>query len=986
MKIQNKIRGLLLVLVIVFALGSFFIQKYTVYSKFVDIEYHQAEDDVMRSIAAIKREELAVAKLLEDWGTWNDTYEFVKDRNQKFVAATLLNETYAVTGLNLIYIINTKGDVIWGKTIKNGEEIKMPEFPLTPWNPDSVLLPGTRSHKIISGIVYTQLQPMIICAGRIIKSDCSGKSRGTIIMGKFIDKNVLDRLFDQTKVRFELYVLNESMLSERDTEVANNLEANTPYVSMDEKAGMLYAYYILPDLKGVRSFMIKAKVPMKHTIVGAEAMRLSMMLWFIIGVVMLFVFSCFIRRNVVSPILSIGNYARGINGDMDLSARLKIKGTGEISELAGELNNMMVRLENDRAMRVEAENQLRMSRERYRHMLMTLPVGVYRHSKAERPEFSLMNEAFLRIFGCETVEEFKYNSKLSGWSESPRYKDFLDNPMRSGGLDFELTDRAENSIFVKIWVNIIEHDGEDVVEGILLNFTDQKRAEDDICRLATMVAQAEEIIMVTDLDGKMFYINPAFEKITGYTLSEVMNRQPQDFSGDRLEEPKYKEIWEHLQSGSSWTGSLVFARKTGEVFTIKGTIFPVFNEGGRATCYAGILRDITHEQKLEQQLRQSHKMEAIGTLAGGIAHDFNNILSAILGYANLAVKEVESDPAQTERYIRKIAVAGNRARDLVSQILAFSRQKQLKEDAVQFGTVVKEACNLLRASLPSSIEIRRYIKSKSMVAADPTQLHQIMLNLCTNASHSMDGYGVLTVTLEDAYVTEREAEELPGLSCGRYVCLKVEDTGHGMDEITQKRVFEPFFTTKDLGEGTGMGLSVVHGIVSSLGGAINIRSRINEGSSFTVYLPVLDLDVRTETSTPVKIENDDDKQKLSGNERILFVDDEKILVELNKEALEAYGYKVTGISDSTQALKLFQSSPDDFDVVVSDLTMPGMTGDVLVEEIKKIRPDIPVVICTGYNNVTSEERITNIGVCIVVHKPIVGRQLAETIRTIMSGD
>ncbi len=980
MKIQRKIFFLILILLTIFAISSFYIQKQIVYSKFVDIEYAEALDDTNRCVAAIKREQEGMARLLEDWATWDDTYQFLKDGNQEFIKENLLKETYSTTRLNLIYLVNTEGKVIWGKILVNGKPITLQKFPTTPWSPDNVYLVGNRTHQIVTGIVNTSRQPMLITAGRVVKSNFTGDSRGTLIMGRFLDSDLMKNFYEQTKVRFKFLTIGKDRLDPTENEVVRNIKPNKPEIIECASCNSIHAYITLPNFVGIKTFLIKATIPTKYMIVGNNVLWSSMISLLVTGAALLLAFSFFIRKDVVLPIMKVARYAGSINSGTDLSARLNLTRSGEINDLARELNNMMIRLETDHNLLEEMEEQLRTSNERHLNMIMNLPVGVYRHSTAQHPEFTLTNSAFLEIFDCETTEEFRYNSELSSWVESIKYLEFLENPERNGGLEFELSSRSGKQVYVKVWANIIEHDKQTAVEGILVDITNQKKAEANTRQLATLVDQTEEMILITDRDGYITYVNPSFSKITGYTQADLTGKRPVILSTETPEDMKiYEEIEKTLSTGKAWHGTLIPCKKNGERFTEQGSIFPLFDESGQVCNRAAIMRDMTEELKLEQQLRQSHKMQAIGTLAGGIAHDFNNILSAILGYANLAHKELRQNPEQTEKYVKKITIAGNRARDLVAQILTFSRQKQLKVSAVQFGLIVKEACNMLRASLPSSIEIRRYIKSQSMVAADPTQLHQIMLNLCTNASQSMDGYGTLTVSLEDVYITDRDAEELPGLNTGRHICLKVEDTGHGMDEDTQKRVFEPFFTTKEMGEGTGMGLSVVHGIVTSIGGAIKIRSRLEEGSTFTVYLPVAE----GESYEQSPMEEEVDNSKLQGHERILFVDDERILVELNKETLEGYGYNVTGVYDSAEALEVFRESPNDFDIVVSDLTMPGMTGDVLVERLMKIRSDIPVIVCTGYNNVVSEQRMSELGICIVVHKPIIGKQLAETIRNVI---
>jgi len=375
---------------------------------------------------------------------------------------------------------------------------------------------------------------------------------------------------------------------------------------------------------------------------------------------------------------------------------------------------------------------------------------------------------------------------------------------------------------------------------------------------------------------------------------------------------------------------------------------------------------------LEAQLQQAQKMEAIGTLAGGIAHDFNNILSAIMGYTEMAMDDAPMDhPIKQD--LTEVLKAGIRAKDLIEQILTFSRQSETKVKPVKMRPVVKEAGQLFRASLPSTIEIVGDIQSNASVMADPTQIHQILMNLCTNAGHAMEERGgILEVSLADVELDADFRAQHPDVSPGQYVRLTVSDTGHGMDRSTMERIFEPYFTTKEKGEGTGLGLSVVHGIVASHDGAITVYSEPGEGTTFHIYLPIVEQEpepeIRTEESLP------------TGSETILFVDDEAPLATLGTRLLEGLGYVVVSRTNSLEALETFRKDPSRFDVVVTDMTMPSMTGDQLATEVMKIRSDIPVILCTGFSTKISKKKAETLGIQAFVMKPFLKGEMAETVR------
>jgi signal transduction histidine kinase/ActR/RegA family two-component response regulator len=383
------------------------------------------------------------------------------------------------------------------------------------------------------------------------------------------------------------------------------------------------------------------------------------------------------------------------------------------------------------------------------------------------------------------------------------------------------------------------------------------------------------------------------------------------------------------------------------------------------------------KQKIATRLRQAQKMESIGTLAGGIAHDFNNILSAIMGYSEMTLYKLSED-SEARSNLEQVLLASNRARDLVNQILAFSRQSEQTRKPVQIGPLVKETLKLMRASLPTTINIMEQINEKgALIEADPTQIHQVLMNLCTNASDAMhEKGGALKVDLDRLNLYEKEAALLyPDLNAGIYEMLSVSDTGDGMDSATIERIFDPYFTTKKAGKGTGMGLAVAHGIVKSHGGVINVHSEKGKGTTFQVLLPSID--------GVVKSEAEELKPLPRGDERILYVDDEATLVDLGQQMLEHLGYKVVGKTSSIEALDTFRAHPDDFDLILTDKTMPNLTGFDLGKECKEIRPDIPIILCTGFSESTLLLRAGSMGISEIIMKPLLMRDLAGAIRKVL---
>jgi len=381
--------------------------------------------------------------------------------------------------------------------------------------------------------------------------------------------------------------------------------------------------------------------------------------------------------------------------------------------------------------------------------------------------------------------------------------------------------------------------------------------------------------------------------------------------------------------------------------------------------------------KSEKQLQQVMKLQAIGTLAGGIAHDFNNILFPIVGYTELTMDDIPED-SQARQNLEEVLKAANRAKELVQQILTFSRQNTQERKPLKVPHLIKEAVKLLRATIPSSIEIDCDIdESCGLIKGDPTQIHQIIMNLCTNAYHAMQKTGgTLEISLKEKNISYERSLEKVGIKVGRHIELTVKDNGQGMEPQVMERIFEPYYTTKEQGKGTGLGLSVIHGIIKNYGGDICVSSRPDKGATFKVLLPIIDeIEEETRTDPPLIA--------LNGKEHILLVDDENQIVDIEQKILERLGYKVTSKTDSEEALEEFAAQPDRFDLVITDMTMPKLNGDQLAQRMMTIRPQIPVILCTGFNEDISEEKALAMGIDKFVMKPIVKDELASTVRTVL---
>ncbi|MCP3875025.1 MAG: PAS domain S-box protein, partial [Desulfobacteraceae bacterium] len=637
--------------------------------------------------------------------------------------------------------------------------------------------------------------------------------------------------------------------------------------------------------------------------------------------------------------------------------------------------------------RKQAENDLLESENKYRDLIDSAPDLRYRTDIDGRIVFASQS-----VFGLSgyTVEESIGMKMAEEIYVNPEERESFLQILQKNGIITNFEAQLKHKDGSTWWASTNAQISKDTagniigVEGVTRDITERKLAEEKLSLQSGIITLMSEGVFMVNEDSIIVYTNPAFEKMFGYDSDEMIGFHVSSLNAPTEKSPEEtaEEILKALNDTGTWIGEIQNIKKDGTSFWSSANV-TVLDHLKYGKAFISVQTDITElkqakneKTKLEIKLQQAQKMESIGSLAGGIAHDFNNLLFPIIGMSEMLLEDLPDDSLEYEN-AEEIFHAGKRAGDLVQQILAFSRQSEHKMSPVRVQSVLKEVLKLSRSTIPTNIEIQQKIQQNcGLVMADPTQIHQIGMNLITNAFHAVESKnGIINIELKETTLKENELSDSE-LQPGQYIKLSVSDDGTGMSENTIQKIFEPYFTTKEQGKGTGLGLAVIYGIVKEHKGEIKVYSEVGKGTTFNVYLPLMK---RSSEETSV----DNVAKAETGTERILLVDDEVSVAKLESQMLSRLGYHLTVKTNSEDALNAFKSNPNSYDLVISDMTMPNMTGDQLAKELLSIKAGIPIIICTGFSERINKEQAVAIGVKGFLMKPVIKSDMAQMVRKVL---
>ncbi len=868
MSLRSMTLVILSVVILVSACLIGAIDRFILYPNFLALERDEAVEDMARCREAIQREIQHLETFTRDWSSWDDSWHFVEDRNAAYVETNLAFDTFVDARVNLLYFLDSSGRVVWGKfyDLATGDLIHVNELPSTGvWPSDHPLLTfDLQSDRIggvnVSGILTTEVGPVILASAPILTSNNEGPVHGTLITGRLLDAEAVSHISSQTRVNLSIADTRRA----QDPRIAADFMVNANpsrsprVVAVNDE--MLHVFATYPDLLGNPGIYMRAEIPRSISMRGKAASRVTILSIMASGALVLAALAAALQYTVIGPLAGITAVARTI-AHGDYTIRPAVRGSSELRSLAASIAAMSSSIQ--------------------QHI------------------------AELRQQNASLLEQINQRERLSA-----------------------------------------------------------------------AIEQASEMVLILDLNGRIEYVNPAFERVTGYTRHEVIGTDLRALAAAPIDSALEQAIAIRLAEGQPWSGRFTGRKKNGSEYVEEATITPVRDTTGTISNCVMVKRDITTELQLEEQLRESQKMEAIGQLAGGVAHDFNNLLQIIQGFGELAIEA--SPPQGTAREAAsEILRASERAAALVSQLLAFSRRQVLELTDLSLNDVVVDVMRMIRRVIGDHIEISFVADEElRLIRADKGQIEHILMNLCVNARDAMPDGGSITIETANVNVDSQFCTRHSWAMPGEYVLLCVSDTGFGMDSDTLASIFEPFYTTKPMGHGTGLGLSTVYGLVKQHNGMIHAYSEPGNGTVFRIYLPSVRSATPVAAPEPVGA-------GLGGTETILVAEDNDAILRLTRDVLEKAGYRVLVAADGDEAVLVFDAHQMEIDLALIDLMMPKRNGTAVYAHIQAVKPSTRVLFASGYSKSGIHTQFVLQEGIHLIQKPYQSQSLLHKIRELL---
>ena len=968
-----------------FLVALYSVSRIVLLGSFAKLEEQDARRNVDRVRSALADELATLDHICRDSATWDKTYAFIQNGDPEFIKSDVgygRFSTLAQRRQNLLLYIGASGQIVFGEgfDLTAQKETPIPEGLREYLLPGGTLLRHTSPESGVAGIVLLPAGPMLVSSRPILTTQGQGPIRGSLVMGRYLDSAEVASLSQTTHLALTVLPFHDPQVRRLFPIMLPPLPNDGPVVVQPVNRDSIAGYALLRDIDAKPALVLRITMP-REVYNRGRATVIDFVTVLLAGaLVAAIVILLMLEVAVLSRVASLSSSVLAVGESRNLSARVHLTGTDELSDLAGAVNRMLEALEGSRRLERESE-------ERYRLLFERNQAGVFRCTTTGKILDG--NDALARILGHASRQEMLVHGATEaqwGGADAAPFLTRLKEHKVISNWEGRLQRRDGSPVWVLASGTLLEGG---IIEGTVIDITERKQAEAENIRLVTAIEQSAEAVVITNTNGDIEYVNPAFTRITGYNRQEVLGKNPRILKSGKQDPALYQQLWETILEGQAWRGELINQRKDGSLYTEHMNIAPVRNPRGEVTHFIATMQDVTERKSLEAQLQQAAKIEAVGRLAGGVAHDFNNLLTVINGYTELLLDQFASD-TRVSATLNVVKEAGERAASLTRQLLAFSRRQVLAPQVIDLNSVVSNLEKMLKRLIGEDITLRTLLDpSLGKVKADPGQIEQVIMNLAVNARDAMPSGGSLTIETSNVELDEVYARSHATVKPGPHVMLVVADTGLGMTRETKARIFEPFFTTKEKGKGTGLGLATVYGIVKQSGGSIWVYSELGQGAIFKVYLPSVSEDsaakgdARTATGSISGSETATDSA--AGPKTVLVVEDEEGVRSLIRLALESAGYKVLATEDAESALATCENHDGPIQLLLTDVVMPKMSGPLVAKKVTSLRPEIKVLYISGYTG----DAVAHHGVLgedmPFLQKPFSPEALRKKIREVLGG-